>query len=156
MMLPKTTWLQPLIQLNHVYICYKNVPLHKSFGFMLLIGIHLGRSCMFSFLKVKWIDLWNLWSCTATYTMEFMEVNTIKIRLYSLEVVGWILKDIKLICEQFVSIYLFYYFIIFCFFQDVIVLFYLLLVLQLAKENEEAFVLNHFSLFPLYTMILNE
>ena len=60
MMLPKTTWLQPLIQLNHVYICCKNVPLHKSFGFMLLIGIHSGWSCMFSFLEDKWIDLWSL------------------------------------------------------------------------------------------------
>ena len=60
MMLPKTTWLQPLIQLNHVYICYENVPLHKSFGFMLLIRIHSGRSCMFSFLEDKWIDLWSL------------------------------------------------------------------------------------------------
>ena len=110
MMLPKKTCLQPLIQLNHEYICYENVPLHKSFGFMLLIGIHSGRSCMFSFLEVKWIDLWSLWSRTTTYTMEFMEVNTIKIRFYSLEVVGWILKDIKLICEQFVSNY-FYLFI---------------------------------------------
>ena len=46
---------------------------------------------------------------TATYTMEFMKVNVIKIRLYSLEVVGYILKDIKLICEQFVSIYIYIY-----------------------------------------------
>ena len=77
----------------------------------LYIGIHLGRSCMFSFLEVKWIDLWSLWSRIATYTMEFMEVNIIKIRLYSLEVVGWVLKDIKLIREQFVSIYFLFLFL---------------------------------------------
>ena len=43
--------------------------------------------------------------------MEFMEVNIIKIRLYSLEVVGWVLKDIKLIREQFVSIYFLFLFL---------------------------------------------
>ena len=37
-----------------------------------------------------------------------MEVNTIKIRLCSLEVAGWILKDIKLICEQLASIFFFF------------------------------------------------
>ena len=39
--------------------------------------------------------------------MEFMEVNTIKIRLCPLEGACSILKDIKLICEQFVNIYIF-------------------------------------------------
>ena len=40
--------------------------------------------------------------------MEFMEVNTIKIRLCPLEGACWMLKDIKLICEQFVNIYIYF------------------------------------------------
>ena len=66
------------------------------------------------------------------YTMEFMEVNTIKIRLCSLEGTGWILKDIKLICEKFVNIHFFVFLRYNC------VALSLASVAILQKENEEA------------------
>ena len=69
--------------------------------------------------------------------MEYMEVNTIKIRLCSLEVAGWILKDIKLICEQLASIFFFF---IRC---NCVAL----ALASVAKENEEVIVLTLFSLY---------